>query len=154
MYLATLGDLPFLPDLFGSIAIPEAVWRELVIDGRGKSGAIEIERARGKWLAVEAVLNRESVADLVAARIELGEAEAIVLAGQLSQSTVLMDDERGVQQARARGLVTVRTPAVLIAAKRRGWIAQVRPKLDQLRSAGFRLRETHYSMILQDAGEL
>lgn len=154
LYLATLGDLHFLPDLFGAITIPTAVWRETVIDGRGKPGAVEIEQARGRWLSVEPVLARELVDALTGADLEIGEAEAIALAVHLSLATVFMDDERGVQQARVQGLTVVRTPALFIAAKRRGWIDKVRPKLDQLRDAGFRLRESHYTMILEDAGEL
>lgn len=85
--------------------------------------------------------------------MDVGEAEAIILASELSQTIVFMDDQRGIDQARARGLTVVRTPAIFIAAKRRGWIQQVRPKLDQLREVGFRLRDDHYRMIVQDAGE-
>lgn len=53
LYLAALADLNFLPALFGEITIPQAVWQELVIDGRGKPGVTEIEKARGGWLPSE-----------------------------------------------------------------------------------------------------
>ncbi|MEP6960558.1 MAG: hypothetical protein ABI995_00665 [Acidobacteriota bacterium] len=49
--MSILGDLHLLPALFGDITIPQAVWQELVIDGRGKPGTAEIEKARGNFLS-------------------------------------------------------------------------------------------------------
>lgn len=154
LYLATLGDLNFLPTLFGDILIPQAVWQELVVDGRGKPGAAEVETARGDWLDLRIVSNRDLVLELTSQRLQLGESEAIVLAEELNQRAIFMDDELAVQKARSRGLVAFRTPAIYMAAKEHGWIEKVRPKLDQLRVKGFRLRDTHYEMILRDAKEL
>jgi predicted nucleic acid-binding protein len=154
LYLAVLDDLGFLPRLFGGIAVPQAVWQELVIDGRGKPGAGRIERVRGDWLTVQAVSNREAVAELRSEKLELGEAEAIVLTEELNRHTVFIDDEVAVRKARSRGLIVFRTPAIYLAAKEQGWIERVQPKLDQLQAKGFRLRQTHYEMILRDAKEI
>lgn len=140
--------------MFGEITIPQAVWQELVIDGHGKPGAAEVAEACGDWLVVRAVSNREAVKDLTSRQLELGESEAIVLAKELHEQAIFMDDERAVQEARSQGLVVLRTPALYIAAKQHGWIERVQPKLDQLRAKGFRLRESHYEMILKDAAEL
>ena len=43
----------------------------------------------------------------------------------------------------------VRTAGVLFAAKQRGVIGAVRPPLDALRTAGFRLRKDVYEEILE-----
>jgi predicted nucleic acid-binding protein len=48
----------------------------------------------------------------------------------------------------------MRTPALYLAAKHAGIIQQVKPNLDFLRAFGFRLRDEHYRVILQRAGEL
>jgi uncharacterized protein len=154
LYLAKLGDLSFLPGLFGPITVPQAVWRELVIDGRGKPGATQVESARGDWLTVATPSHYDQVTDLAEGGLEIGEAEAIILAAELGEGVIFMDDERGVLESRARGFEVVRTPAVYFAAKRRGWIDRVQPKLDRLRDSGFRLRAAHYQMILGEAGEL
>jgi predicted nucleic acid-binding protein len=121
--------------------------------GKGKAGSSEVERVRGEWLSVEEVVDQELVAKLTSEGLHSGEAEAIVLAEELTVRIVFMDDERGVRLARARGLEVVRTIAVYIAALRLGWIEAIRPKLDQLCRQGFHLREAHYRAILQDAGE-
>jgi predicted nucleic acid-binding protein len=154
LYLAALGDIGFLPRLFGGITIPQVVWKELVVDGQGKPGAAEVEQARGDWLSVRVVTNLEAVQALISRRLELGESHAIVLANELKERVVFMDDERAVREARSQGLIAVRTPAIYMAAKEQGWIERVQPKLDQLRGRGFRLRETHYQMILADAKEM
>ena len=153
LYLAALDDLKLLPTLFRDIVIPQAVWQELVIDSRGKPGAAEVENARGDWLTVRVVSNREAVAEL-ARRLQLGESEAIALAEELHERTVLMDDELAVKTARSRGFVVSRTPSICMTAKQQGLIERVQPKLDQLRARGFRLGETHYQMILRAAKEL
>lgn len=125
-----------------------------MIDGRGKPGAVAVEEASGEWLTVHSVSDRDAVRRLAASRIELGEAEAILLAEQLRERVVFMDDETGVRIARSRGLLAVQTPAIYIAAKQQRLIRSVRPKLDQLRRSGFRLRQAHYELILRGAGEL
>lgn len=102
----------------------------------GSVGRRRFKAARGDWLEVEVVSNVEPVLGLSAQGLERGEAEAILLAEEIGQRIVFMDDERGVQLARARGLEVVRTPAIYMAAKRRGWIDRVRPKLDALRDNG------------------
>lgn len=122
LYLALLGDLNLLPSLFGNISIPQAVWQELVIDGCGRPGASEAEKARGDWLAVRTVSNRDEVAELTSQRLELGETEAIVLAEESNVRTVFMDDEMAVRKARSRGLIVVRTRAIYIAAKEYDWL--------------------------------
>jgi uncharacterized protein len=154
LYLAALGDLEFLPALFGDITIPQAVWQELVIYGHGKPGSVEVEKARGSWLTVLVASDREAVAQLTSRQLQLGESEAIVLANELKERVVFMDDELAVGEARTRGFIVFRTPAIYMAAKEQGWIQRVQPKLDQLRVQGFRLREMHYQMILKDAEEL
>lgn len=46
IHLARIGRLDLLQRFFESITIPPAVWREVVEQGRGRAGAIEIEQAR------------------------------------------------------------------------------------------------------------
>ena len=43
IHLAALGDLPLLKILFPEITIPEAVYREVVMEGQGRAGAQEVD---------------------------------------------------------------------------------------------------------------
>ena len=135
-----------LPRLFGEVPIPDAVYREVVVERYGQHGAREVADAAGGWLSVHRVEQLSDVAELIERTgIQRGEAEAILLAGELNQDIIFLDDQAAVTEARSRSLSVVRTPALYIAAKRARLIASVQAKLDDLRRAGFRLIEEHYT---------
>ncbi len=64
-----------------------------------------------------------------------------------------MDDGDAVKIARELGINVIRTTGVYRLAKQRGLIERLAPKLDELRSAGFWLRDDHYRIILNSVGE-
>ena len=85
---------------------------------------------------------------------EVGSAsQAIVLATEVHSRALLMDDRDGIQVAAASGVNVIRTPGIYRLAKERRLIPAIRPKLDQLRQAGFWLRDEHYRAILASIGE-
>ena len=86
--------------------------------------------------------------------MHLGEAEVMRLAEELSADIALIDDRAAVIQARAQGFRVVPTIAIYIEAKRKGMIGSVKEKVDQLRTARFRLTERDYKAILALSGEL
>jgi predicted nucleic acid-binding protein len=154
IYLAALSDFHLLKDLFGEIAIPPAVYQEVVVQGAGFPVKGEVEAALGDWIVVTAVRNRRRIEEACEAGcLDIGEAEAIVLAQECQAETLLLDDQRAVCYARDLGLNVTRTPVVYSEAKLRGWVPSVREKLDVLRKKGFRLSERHYHLILEEIGE-
>ena len=64
IYLSALQDLHLLHELLGAIAIPSAVYREVVVDGKGQPGASEVEQALGDWIAIVEVEDRAQVTRL------------------------------------------------------------------------------------------
>jgi len=155
IYVSALADLALVRQLFGQLLIPEAVFREVVVNGEGQPGAKEVGEAAGDWIQIVRVEDTQRVAS-IQERIGLqaGESEAIVLTRQLQIGTILLDDRLAVLEAETQRLSVVRTPALYLAAKRAGLIERVEPKLDSLRSSGFYLRDEHYRAILQRAEEL
>jgi len=150
--LARIGQLIVLPQLFGHVLLPDAVWQEVVEDGRGQPGADEIRRA--SWVERVAVSNQLLVHSL---RLDLdpGEAEAIALAVEITADWLLMDERLGRETAGYFGLRYVGLVGILGAAKRRGILKELRPLLNQLRDvAGFRMSRALYTQVLHDAGEL
>lgn len=83
----------------------------------------------------------------------LDEAEAIALAREHPGATLLMDERRGRRYAEALGIPIVGTAGLLVRAKQRGLIAEVRPLLDDLRAVGFWLSDPLYALVLALAGE-
>jgi predicted nucleic acid-binding protein len=53
--LTRIGQLTLLPRIFGRLLIPDAVWQEVVIDGRGQPGAEEVRLA--DWIERKSVMN-------------------------------------------------------------------------------------------------
>jgi len=136
------------------VVIPPAVYREVVESGADYPAANLVQAALGNWISVAEAPSPEKVAALRGAfRLDLGESEAIVVAEALPDTRVLMDERRGVQCARSRGVVIIRTPLIYANAKILGLIGSVQDKLDKLRSHGFRLSDRHYHQILKELGE-
>jgi predicted nucleic acid-binding protein len=73
--LAKIGQLAWLPDLFGEILVPDAVYTEIVIAGSGRSGAEEIRTAN--WIRVESLADRSKVNYLLVSPQPLIYAECI-----------------------------------------------------------------------------
>ncbi len=117
--LAKIGKLHILKDLFGEIIIPKAVWYEVVVKGKGKPGAEEVERA--EWIKVREVEDILSV-EILKGEIEIGEAEAIVLAKELNADLLIMDESIPRVIAESIGLRVVGSLAILYIAKKRGLI--------------------------------
>ena len=140
--LQRIGRLELLHGLFGEIAVPPAVAREV------ERGGLELP----PWVQVRS-LQETPARGLPSRKLGEGEREAIDLAFELGGAQVILDDLSARSVGRERGLEVVGTAAVLYLAKRRGLIEAVRPSLDALLADGFRLSPAVYSAILEAAGE-
>ncbi len=57
MNLAIINKLKLLEQLYHNIIVPKEVWKELVIDGKGKPGADRIQKTQ--WIHVKSIKNTE-----------------------------------------------------------------------------------------------
>lgn len=132
---ARLGRLELLRQVTGDLVLPEAVYDELVVQGRGKPGAAEV--AQSRWMRRASIRDRDAVARFPPV-LGAGEREAIVLAAEHG-ATLLTDDLRARAVAEARGIEVVGVLWVLGEAKRRGLVPAVRLIVDELRAIDYRL---------------
>jgi uncharacterized protein len=153
IYLAALDDFDLLRALFGELAIPPAVFREVAVDGAQFPVAREVIAAQGRWIHRPRLADDSRAAEFRSAGLHSGESEALALALELHSEALLMDDGDGVKIARDLGINVIRTTGIYRLAKQRGLIEGLAPKLDELRGAGFWLRDDHYRMILNSVGE-
>jgi len=154
IYLAALSDFDMLRELFERVTTPPRVIYEVVQKGRGPV----VESVRGAieagWIRVADISRPAGVEELMSrSGMHRGESEAITLVRELNAHTLLLDDQAAVSYARGLGVNVLRTPGIYRLAKERGRIEAVKPKLDALLEAGFRLRMEHYQAILELAGE-
>jgi predicted nucleic acid-binding protein len=86
--------------------------------------------------------------------LDVGEAEAIVLALERHADLVLVDERRGRRQATAAGLSVTGLVGVVVAAKRARFIDAVKPLLDDLIvRARFWIGPGLYREVLATLGE-
>jgi uncharacterized protein len=91
--------------------------------------------------------------DLLRADLDTGEAEALVLAQELSANPFLVDEARARTVAKLLEIPHIGTAGILILAKRRGYFAQIAPLIDDLRAQQFYLSNQLVRLILEQVGE-
>lgn len=144
-------DLVFvLPELFGEVTIPQAVHQELKADASLADWLL----SQPGWLRIKSVQNQSAVSAL-GGFVDIGEAEAIVLAEELNAARLLIDDLAGRKAAESRGIAIVGTGGVLLLAKQHSLIPSVRDALDTLQNrVSFRLSESIRAILLSQADEM
>lgn len=149
--LARINKLDLLPRLYDSVLIPQAVWDEVVVQGVGQPGAEEVNSA--SWIKRSTVVNAPLVQAL-RQDLDAGEAEAIALALETKAELLLMNERLGRETARHMGLRYTGLIGLLIEAKRKGLISEVKSHMDALRQeADFRVSDALYRRVLRDEGE-
>ncbi len=149
--LSIIGQLDLLKQFFTEIHITQAVWKETVIDGKGKTGASEIKNA--KWIKVVKI-EETRLLQLLRKDLDAGEAETIAYALQKKNPLVLLDEEDAREIADFYGIDKTGTIGILIRAKLEGKISLLKPVLGELRNkAGFWIKETLFQDTLKAVEE-
>ncbi len=151
IFLAKLGKLDILKELFDEIIIPEAVYNEAVVEGSSHEESSIIKNT--EWIKVEKVRNYQLVRFLMEF-IDYGESEVIVLAIEKNADIVILDDKDARKIARGFGLKVTGTIGVLMLAKRRGLIKEVKPLIEELIREGFRISNDLLKAILKEMNEV
>jgi predicted nucleic acid-binding protein len=134
--LSKIGKLQILHDLFGTVLIPEKVYQEVVVSGRGRPGAEEVKNA--SWIETRTVQNQLAVR-VFQLHLGGGESEAISLAVECAADFLILDDLKARQIAEELGLSVVGTVAVLYKSSEKGLLGEeMQTVLEQLHQAGFR----------------
>ncbi|MCA9876467.1 MAG: DUF3368 domain-containing protein [Thermomicrobiales bacterium] len=133
-------DTLWLPEaLFDHVVVPVAV-------------AAEVKRSLGRgpdWFEVS--LPRIHL--LLPEQLGPGEREAIGLAIKIGSDLVVLDDLPARNAALAHGLPVVGTLGLLVRAKQRGLISEVRPLMLQMVATGHYASDRLQALILEKAGE-
>jgi len=82
-----------------------------------------------------------------------GETEAIVLAEEINAEAVLIDDLKARKIANLRGLKVIGTIGILLDAKEKGLIREVKPLLDELAKKKIRISKQLYNHAMELTNE-
>ena len=122
-----------------------------------QSGKIKILHWRSLSFMVICVDLRLKIRDFALQQqgfvLHRGEAEAIALAKEIGADIIILDDNLARSAARTGGLNVVGTLGLLRQAMVKGLVTELKPLLDNPKSAGFYMGGEYYE-ILEDAGEV
>jgi predicted nucleic acid-binding protein len=147
LFKSGLADL--LPRLFVEVAVPDAVWEEVVAGGETDAAATLLPSV--SWV-------RRVTVPAIAPEVvvwNLGDGESAVLSFALSRPEyrAMVDDRAARNCARTLHIQTLGTGGLLLLAKRRGLIQSVTVELQKLRGAGLWLSDEVIAMLKEQAGE-
>jgi len=149
-YLYQLGLLHVLPALATQVIVPPAVAEEVAI---GRAAGVSLpDLAVLEWVTV-----RRPVGELalpLVTDLGPGETAVLMLALELPEAVVVLDDALGRRVAETLGLRLTGTLGVLLDAKHIGLVTAVAPLLDQLQALRFRLAPHTREAVLKLAGEV
>ena len=149
--LSLAGRLDLLPALCREFWIPEVVYREVTVAGVGRPGADGLSDAR--WAAH--VRPAPEPDPLLIAELDAGEAAVIALARASLPCLAIIDEKRGRRIARhVYGLPVKGSAGLLVMAKRRGLLQDLRATLLDLRRAGYFLSDAVVENACRAAGEI
>jgi uncharacterized protein len=154
IHLGAIEHLDLLFQLFEEVLIPDAVWNEVVVQGRSPSVVEAIQKAaRDGMLKVQGATDRALVQTLRQI-LHAGEAESICLALEERPDSLLMDESEGREVARGLGLTTKGIIGLLVRAKGAGLIPAVKPLLEELVGSGFYLAPSLIARVLEELSEV
>jgi hypothetical protein len=148
-YLHQLDLLHILRALTGGVIVPPAVVDEL---GEGRALGVNLpDLSTLGWVTVRRPVSEVAVP--LVTNLGAGEAEALMLALELREAVVVLDDALARRVAETLGLNVTGTLGLLLDAKRAGLITAVGPLLDQLEALRFRVAPHTRTAVLKLAGE-
>ncbi len=149
LYLYRLGKISWLEAIFEEVWVPETVLEELA---EGQRQGYEVPNPPSyAWVRVTNPRNMPS--EWLATDLGRGELGAMALGLEHPEFVVLLDDLLARRIAQAAGLEVWGTLRILLEAKTRGLIGEVKPVVTDLRKAGMWLSQEIERRILRLAGE-
>jgi hypothetical protein len=138
--LAGVGQFSLLRGRFGAVLVTSEVHREVLIEGRDRSGQDELGGGIADgWVLVTGVRDQSLLARLRRPALSLADSEVVACAVENGRSTVVSDDAALRRVCIQERLPLVGTVGLLVHAKLEGTVSTVKPLLDQLIAHGFRL---------------
>jgi predicted nucleic acid-binding protein len=147
--LLKLKRLELLQQLYTKINIPSAVYKEIE---EGKNKDFYTDLSKIQWINIIEIQDKQSVKYFL--DLDTGEAEAIVLATELTADLIILDEKLGRFHAKHAELKVTGTIGILIKAKTEGLIDELKPLLNELTEKDVWISEKLKREILMKVGEI
>jgi predicted nucleic acid-binding protein len=138
--LSNIGAFDILHKLYSRVTITPEI-------------AQEFEDTLPLWIDIVSA-NDAKEQQLLELQLDKGEASAITLALEMEDCLLIIDDAKGRRIAVSLGLKITGTLGVLVNAKKNGIVRSVKPWVEKLISANFRVSDELRTEVLKECGEL
>ena len=138
--LSKADTLDVLPQLYHRIIVTEEI-------------AEEFGEQLPSWVEIVPVVEKK-YQQLMESLLDKGEASTIALAVTLGDVLLIMDDLKARKEAKRLGFKVTGTLGVLFSAKQKGIIPALRPVIDRLLFADFRISPQIVSELLTLSNEM
>jgi predicted nucleic acid-binding protein len=147
--LSRTGCLWLLEKMYGEIYIPQAVFNEIV--AKNDYVSEDVQNNMG-WIIVETIRHTR-MRQMFSSSLHSGEVETLILADETNADIVLIDDFLARKYAIQAGMNLSGTIGVLLKAKEKGLVGQVKPLLEDMIRNGIYLNKQLYEDALHLADE-
>lgn len=153
--LSLIGKLNLLWEIFDEVIIPKEVYREVVEANLNNNyGAKELEQAVNEQKIAIYNIKNKTLVDELYGKLHRGELEVIIAARELKVTDVVIDEKAARSFAETMLLQSIGIIGVLIIAKKKGKITELRKYLDSLIKSNYRISNKLYENALRKTGEL
>jgi len=148
-YLYQLDMLDILPSMAERIIVPRAVAEEI---STGRAVGVTLpDLATLSWVDIRSPASEPALP--LVTDLGPGETEVLMLALELRDAVVILDDGLARRVAETLGIRLTGTLGLLLDAKRVGRVPAVAPMLDQLQALRFRISPWTRAAVVKLAGE-
>ncbi len=146
--LSAIGKIEILQDVFHEIIISQAVYEEIKAKKEFGYHSVDLD-----FIKVQSIQTKNHEL-LLSDRLDLGEAETIILAKEITADNVIIDESLGYTVAKDYNLNVIRTLSILLKAKEENIISEVKPLIEEMISKGRWYSKRVYYSFLEKAGEI
>jgi predicted nucleic acid-binding protein len=146
--LAVCDSLPILEKIFKEVKVPQAVFDEVIKKSKKQAEILE-EYLCNKVIKVD--LGKHII--IKDGTLEKGELEAMALYKDLVADRLLIDDKRARKIAELNGINTIGSLGVLLLAKEKGVLTEIKSKIEIIRRTDIFFSEELLEHILKIANE-
>ena len=145
--LAQIDLFGLLKELFLEVYIPDAVYDEVVIKGKGEAGSEGTESAVIEGWIIRKSVNDEIAVDALTTMLGKGEAEVIILSKELELDWALIDERAARDMSQLMKVNTMGVLGIIDLAIAKGFSIDKKKAVDELKNLGFRISEKLYRKI-------
>jgi predicted nucleic acid-binding protein len=145
--LAQIKQFELLKELFSEVYIPETVYNEVVIKGKGEPGSEETERAvKDGWIIKKTAADKIAV-QVLSSTLGEGESEVIILYKELGFDYAIIDEKTARDMAELMDINLIGVIGIIDMAIGKGFDINKKVMVDQLIEKGFRISSKLYKRM-------